>query len=396
MLENRTVISYMNAFSQGKSGGDVIFAEVFKRQSLGNHYVVTSLLGKEFCLAMGLKDPFFVITTHEKRASNIIYLYIKRIFLGIIKSWSLPKPDILYVTSDILPDVLPALALRIKYLYSSRKPVWIQKNYHINQKDRVVSYYAQKISLWLLSKLSDLNITCSLKSRDDFIKAGLSSSKMNVVFPGIDLDHIHSVSPSEKGFDGVYLGRLAISKGIYDIVPIWKKVVTVFPDVRLGIIGEGSSEIIAELKNEIEKAGLNGNIEILGFLNDKEALGILKSSRIFVFPSHEEGFGIVIAEAMACGCVTVAYDLPVYRGIFQNYIAKAPCFDKGAFADAVISLFQDKGGMRQQTEKGMDLVSRFSWQRASEEEMKLIESVIAKAPPIFHEDPLNASWSRRQ
>jgi glycosyltransferase involved in cell wall biosynthesis len=335
----------MNAFSQGKSGGDVIFAEVFKRQRLGNHYVVTSLLGKEFCLQMGFNDPFFVITTREKHISNIIYLYIKRILLGIIKSWSLPKPDILYVTSDILPDVLPALALRIKYLFCRKRPLWIQKNYHINQKDRVVSYYAQKISLWLISKLSDLNITCSLKSRDDFVKAGLSSSKMNVVFPGIDLDHIKSVSPSEKGFDGVYLGRLAISKGIYDIVPTWKKVVTVFPDS---------------------------------------------------FPSHEEGFGIVIAEAMACGCVAVAYDLPVYRGIFQNYIAKATCFDKGAFADAVISLLQDKGGLREQAEKGMDLVSRFSWQRASEEEMKLIESVIAKASPIFHEDPLNASWPRRQ
>ena len=62
------------------------------------------------------------------------------------------------------------------------------------------------------------------------------------------------------------------------MVPIWKKVVTVFPDVWLGIIGDSSPEIIEELKNEIEKAGINNNIEILGFLNDQEALGILKSS----------------------------------------------------------------------------------------------------------------------
>lgn len=372
----KSIISYMNAFSQGKSGGDVIFAEVFKRQRLSKHYVVTSLLGKEFCVQMGLKDPSFVITTREKHISNIVYLYMKRIFLGIIKSWRLPKPDILYVTSDILPDVLPALALRIKYLFCQRRPIWIQKNYHINQRDRFVSYYAQKVSLWLLSKLSDLHITCSLKSRGDFVKAGLSNSKMNVVFPGIDLEYLNSVSPSEKGFDGVYLGRLAISKGIDEIVPIWKKVVKFFPELRLGIIGKGSGETIGSLKAQIDRAGLNNNVEILGFLSDKEAFGILKSSRIFVFPSHEEGFGIVIAEAMACGCVSVAYDLLVYEGIFEDYIEKVACFDKEAFAEAIVSLVKNEGVLEEKMEMGKDLVSRFSWQRASEEEMALIDCAI--------------------
>ena len=78
----------------------------------------------------------------------------------------------------------------------------------------------------------------------------------------------------------------------------------------------------------------------------------------------------------------VAYDLPVYEGIFQNYIAKAPCFDKDAFADAVISLLRDDGRVKEQAEKRMDLVSRFSWQRASEEEMGLIRNLTARVRPV--------------
>ena len=74
--------------------------------------------------------------------------------------------------------------------------------------------YVSTNIVYLYMKRIFLGIIKSYKSRDDFVNAGLSNSKMNVVYPGIDLDHINSVSPSEKGFDGVYLGRLAISKGI--------------------------------------------------------------------------------------------------------------------------------------------------------------------------------------
>ncbi|MCF8070505.1 MAG: glycosyltransferase family 4 protein [Desulfobacterales bacterium] len=379
LLENKIVISYMNAFSHGKSGGDAIFVEVFKRLKVYRHYVVTSQLGIELCHQMGFKTPSFVITTHEKSVPNIIWLYVKRILLGIIKSWRLPRPDILYISSDILPDILPALAVKFKYSFTQQKPIWIQKNYHINQKERIVSYYAQKLSIWLISRVSKINITCSFKSRSDFVKAGIPRSRLRVVFPGVDLDYLKKIPPSRKRFEGVFLGRLAKSKGIDDVVPIWKKVVSSVPDARLGLIGDGSPEIVEKLRSEIKDAGLSEYIEILGFLDDQEAFGILKSAQIFFFPSHEEGFGIVIAEAMACGCVAVAYNLPVYEGIFEDCIEKVPCFDTGAFAEAVISLLQDEDRLLKQGARGKRLASRFSWQRAAEEEMGLIQNVIATA-----------------
>ena len=38
----------------------------------------------------------------------------------------------------------------------------------------------------------------------------------------------------------------------------------------------------------------------------------MKSSKLFIFPSYEEGWGISITEAMACGLAVVCYDLKAY------------------------------------------------------------------------------------
>ena len=48
-------------------------------------------------------------------------------------------------------------------------------------------------------------------------------------------------------------------------------------------------------------------------ISGKDALSVVKSVLVFVFPSHEEGWGIAICEAMACGLAVVAYDLPAYE-----------------------------------------------------------------------------------
>ena len=46
----------------------------------------------------------------------------------------------------------------------------------------------------------------------------------------------------------------------------------------------------------------------------------MKNSRIFIFPSYEEGWGIAVAEAIACGLNVVLYDIGTYKIFGKNVI----------------------------------------------------------------------------
>src|SRR3989344_3017352 len=109
------VLAFMNAFTEGKSGGDVCMIESLKRMKNSDITVVTSQLGKKLCGASGLRANYF-ITSQEKEFKNVIKTYLLRIFQGM--RFSLMQQEqsavVLYVSSDALPDVLPALIIKFK------------------------------------------------------------------------------------------------------------------------------------------------------------------------------------------------------------------------------------------------------------------------------------------
>jgi glycosyltransferase involved in cell wall biosynthesis len=106
-------------------------------------------------------------------------------------------------------------------------------------------------------------------------------------------------------YEGLYLARLAINKGILRLVDIWRFGVANFPSATLGIIGTGNPHTVRMLEHKIQRAHLWHSIKILGFLNDSRKCSVLESGKVFVYPSYEESFGIVIIEAMTCGLPVV-------------------------------------------------------------------------------------------
>jgi glycosyltransferase involved in cell wall biosynthesis len=143
--------------------------------------------------------------------------------------------------------------------------------------------------------------------------------------------------------------------------------------VKLAIIGSGTKNCVKKLRTEISKKKLWGNIELLGFLSEPEKFRIMKSSKMLLFPSNYESWGIVACEAMACGIPVVAYNLPVYEEIFPQGMLMAPVGDSEKFAELVMSLLNDGTKCKKLGDAALETVARYDWDKIAEMVSEILE-----------------------
>ena len=152
------------------------------------------------------------------------------------------------------------------------------------------------------------------------------------------------------------------------MIKIWQKVAIFFPKAKLYIIGGGSDNFKNELLKDIQASNLQENIDLLGYLEKSNAVSLLKSAKIFLFPSHEEGWGIAIAEAMAAKLPVICWDLPAYNHVFGSCLIQVRENDLGSFVHQTVKLLKDNDTRRDIAERGYIFIQRYSWEKVAENE----------------------------
>lgn len=367
----------MNAYSSGKSGGDIRFIEVAKRWKSADITVVTSQKGADLCQESKLSVKT-KITSNEKIFSGIFSTYLKRTLEALTTTYKRNGPVLWYATSDFFPDVVPVFFLKQK------SDQWIQLIHHLyphystrpgNIAVNIVAYYLQKISFWLIKKRADVIIVANELVKTQLLNYGFDLTKLFISSNGINFASLQRIPPASDQYDGVFVGRLVYSKGVFDLIDVWKLIVKKKPTARLAIIGEGNKEVKKKLINRIGKSHLENNVDLLGYVSNERAIGLIKSSGVFIFPSYEEGFGIAIVEALACGRPVVTYDLPTLRSVFKNAIETVPCYNKQIFAKRVM-VFIKKKSTAQIIAKRIAFARQFDWDRIIADELRYIDRTL--------------------
>jgi len=157
---------------------------------------------------------------------------------------------------------------------------------------------------------ADLVVTISKGSAYDIAKDYfLEEDKIKIINNSIDLEFIEKSKLEKVSHpwfkDGIpvviTLGRLIPRKGFSDLLEAFKLVRNQLL-AHLIFIGEGESRF--ELQKLANELGLKDDVLFLGYQNNP--FKFIYRSNVFVFPSHWEGFGNVIIEAMACGVPVIS------------------------------------------------------------------------------------------
>jgi glycosyltransferase involved in cell wall biosynthesis len=105
----------------------------------------------------------------------------------------------------------------------------------------------------------------------------------------------------------LYVGKFAEFKGVRYLIraaEIYNKISQC--DIITLIVGEGSKEARSDLENLVEELGLSKRVLLPGKVPYEEVGSLMNMANVFVLPSVDEPFGLVLLEALACGVRSVA------------------------------------------------------------------------------------------
>jgi len=188
----------------------------------------------------------------------------------------------------------------------------------------------------------------------------------------------------------LYFGRMCDSaKGVLLIPRILTRLERAGVPFHLSVIGDGPD--YARFASRMAAAGLASRWTYKGTLRYDAVADELRHHDVMLMPSRHEGFGLVLVEAMAAGCVPVLSRL---RGV-TDYIVATP--DRGilcpvgrvsAFASAIASLAADRQRLRRMSAAAADRVRReFTSERMAQRYARLFDAILA--------EPRSAVWSAR-
>ena len=267
----------------------------------------------------------------------------------------------------------------------------------IRKKPLVVTYHNDIIGEGLANTVANIYNSTTLKlllgradriiiTQDDYINSPhLTNYKDKIVtIPnGVDTNLFKPIKGARKSNQIFFLSvldRFHKYKGLDYLLDALVKVKKNIPDVKLIVGGKG--ELLEFYENKTRELGLEDNVVFKGFLTDEEVIMHYQESELFVLPSIsslQEGFGIVVLEALACETPVISTTIV---GVSDDVIETdsgiiIPPKDTRKLEEAIMSILSDKKMIREMGKRGRLLVQeKYEWKKISESIHDLYEELL--------------------
>ena len=191
---------------------------------------------------------------------------------------------------------------------------------------------------------------------------------MGIDCKNIFLDRVDHAERS--GF--IFAGRLVEKKGVRYLLQAFAKLVKERPDEKLLVVGDGTEKkTLMQLSLSL---GLEKNVTFRGAVETPELADLFNQAAVAVVPSiiaadgDQEGLGLVAAEALACGCITLVSDLPAIRDVHDDRFLQFRQADMESLYQALVRVLDEPAEARRRSRLlQQKVIRRFDWSRVADE-----------------------------
>ncbi len=263
-------------------------------------------------------------------------LNTRKFYQSIYHSLNQIKPDIVHINGCWLPQysivALCAKALGHTVVISPHgmlEPWNIKKNYWTRKLPALFLY--QKRAL----KRADLLIATSDAEKQNLINLGYNNH-VAVVPNGIDINDVQIRTSWQEKKQILFLALLRKNKGVdilLNAVSMIKDKIQGWKIVVAGLPADYSIEDVVQMSDNL---GISDMVKVIGGVSGMEKWKLYKESDVFVLPTLNENFGIVIAESLLCGTPVITTKGAPWQMLEQNHCGWRIDRNVKSFASAIL------------------------------------------------------------
>ena len=320
---------------------------------------------------------------------------------------ALRRPDVLFVPAHCLPFIHPRksivtihdIAYEIERKYyeqeqmgpggkKSRKILnFLVKIYTLGKYKATTIDYLKWSTEYTLKHAKKI-ITVSNYTKKDLIELyKVNTNKISVVYNGYNRALYKKINDKEKieeilnkyGIKRPYLlyvGRIEKKKNTPSLIEAFAMMREKNSDISEKLVLIGSASFgYDETQYQIREFDLTDEIILPGWIIEEDLPFIFNGASGFVFPSHYEGFGIPLLQAMASGIPVAASKTSSIPEVAAEAALYFNPRDIEDMADTMGRLIKDSGLRNDLIKKGNKRIENFSWEKCARETLKIIINV---------------------
>jgi len=200
------------------------------------------------------------------------------------------------------------------------------------------------------------------------------ADRIDVVHNGIDERYTPRNEGEQLAVQGKYrlpnryflfVGTIEPRKNVARMIQAWSHVADEIEE-DLVIAGREGWKV-GPIRQEAELAGHAKRIHFPGYVADEDLPAIMSGATALLYPSLYEGFGIPVAEAMACGIPVLTSNVSSLPEVAGDAALTLDPTDVDALADGIRQLATDEDLRNGLSKKGLERAKRYTWTNAAEQ-----------------------------
>lgn len=185
------------------------------------------------------------------------------------------------------------------------------------------------MAAWLRRITRQFDLVVAVSTADEtMLRAQGVTAPVEVISNGIELDRFSAAAPADREALGLpraaglalYVGRLGPEKNLPVLIEAFAHAIRNAPaaaaPLALALVGSGPLE--AQLRRQVARLGLAGQVHFLGRRPNEAIPGLVAAADMFVTASESEGHPITVIESLAAGLPVVAYAVPGIHETIQD------------------------------------------------------------------------------